>query len=98
MATSKELERQILDLPPADRERLARMAWDSLSDDPAAMADSALDAQGLNLARARDEAITRGRTIPIAADGFRRRTGGGVMRVAFKPDSQLNLRSSRGAH
>lgn len=54
MNTGIDLEREILALPAAERERLATVAWKSLVDDPGAASDRNSDAEGIETAAQRD--------------------------------------------
>ena len=75
MASIAEIEKELLQLTPAERARVALAAWESLAQDPEAAADPDLDPHGLELARARDNDLDSG-TTPLGIEEFRRRTGG----------------------
>ena len=75
MASIIELEKELLQLSPAERARIALAAWESLAQDPDAAADPDLDPHGLDLAEARDQQLNLG-TSPLGIEEFRRRTGG----------------------
>lgn len=77
MDTAKDIERRLLELPPADRARLAQKAWESLVDDPRAAPDPGIDGEGVSVALDRDREIEEGVLAPIDHNEFRRRTGGG---------------------
>ncbi len=76
MSTIIELEKEIMSLPPADRERLATAAWESLVADPEAAGDRNIDPDGIQLASQRDAEIQSGKVQPIDHAEFLRRTGG----------------------
>lgn len=76
MNTGIDLERQILALPAAERERLATVAWESLGDDPSAARDRNIDAEGIEIAAQRDAEIESGQVQPISHADFLRHTGG----------------------
>lgn len=76
MSTVLELEKEILALPAAERERLAAMVWESLSADPQGLSDRKIDPEGLELAAQRDSEIESGGVQTISHDEFVRRTGG----------------------
>lgn len=75
MATIAEIEKELLQLSPADRARVAVAAWESIARDPLAAADPDLDPKGLELAQARDADLDSG-TSPLGSEEFYRRTGG----------------------
>jgi hypothetical protein len=74
MKAITDLEKQILALSPAERERLATVAWESLVDDPNAAGNRAIDPAGVELAAQRDREIESGEVQPIDDAEFRRRT------------------------
>jgi hypothetical protein len=74
MSAPAELEKEILALSPAERERLATIAWESLVNDPAAAANSEIDPDGIELAVQRDRDIDSGKIQPIDHAEFLRRT------------------------
>ncbi len=76
MNTAVDLEKRILALPPAERERLATVAWESLVGDPGAAGDHNIDPEGIEIAAQRDAEIESGQAQPIGHDEFLRRTGG----------------------
>ena len=76
MSTLNELEKEILSLPPAERERLATAAWESLVSDPKAAGNREIDPEGIQLAAQRDAEIESGKIQPIDHAEFLRRTGG----------------------
>ena len=71
-----DLERRILALSPAERERLATLAWESLVRDPGAASDRNIDPEGIEIAAQRDANIESGQVQPIDHAEFLRRTGG----------------------
>jgi hypothetical protein len=76
MSTVLELEKEILALPAAERERLATLVWESLADDSPGLSDRTIDPDGLDLAAQRDAEIESGSVQIISHDEFVRRTGG----------------------
>ena len=76
MSTVIALEKRILALPAAERERLAAVAWESLLGDPNAAADRKIDPEGIEIAAQRDVEMEAGQVQPIARAEFLRRTGG----------------------
>ena len=76
MRTLNDLEEEILSLPPAERERLATAAWESLVSDPKAAGNREIDPEGIQLAAQRDAEIESGKIQPIDHAEFLRRTGG----------------------
>ena len=74
--TVNELEKQLLSLSSADRERLAVVMWDSLTTNPQVAANPNIDPDGLRLAEARDNELELGRQKTISHTEFVRRTGG----------------------
>ncbi|XOV86393.1 MAG: addiction module protein [Pseudomonadota bacterium] len=75
VATIAEIEKEMLQLSPSERARIAVAAWESLARDPLAAADPDLDPTGLELAQARDADLDSG-TSSLESEEFRRRTGG----------------------
>lgn len=71
----RDLEKQILALPPADREQLATIAWESLFEDPQAAMNPQVDPEGIQTAAERDAELESGRAQPIDHTEFLRRTG-----------------------
>jgi hypothetical protein len=76
MSTLIELEKEIMSLPAAERERLATAAWESLVNDPKAAANRDIDPEGIQVASQRDDEIESGKAQPIDHAEFLRRTGG----------------------
>jgi len=76
MSAITELEKEILALSPAERERLATVAWESLVSDPNAAGNRAIDPEGIQLAAQRNADIESGIVKPIDHAEFLRRTGG----------------------
>jgi hypothetical protein len=76
MENANELEKKLLDLPAADRERIVLAAWESLLRDPKALADERIDPEGILLAKGRDSEIEFGKSQTIDDKDFRRLTGG----------------------
>ena len=77
MSTITELEKEVLALPPAEREQLATAAWESLVSDPSALSDPNIDPEGINIAMQRDAELESGTIESIGHAEFIRRTGGG---------------------
>lgn len=76
MADVTQIERELLGLPPAERERLALRAWESLVENGEAASDPNIDPEGLELANERDSELDRGEVDAVEEEEFRRRTGG----------------------
>lgn len=70
MSHSKELEREALNLPPRERERLVLAMWQSLQEAPT------IDPEGIEVALRRDAEMDEGSVQPISHSEFRRRTNG----------------------
>ena len=77
MSTITELEKEVLALPPAEREQLATAAWESLVSDPSALSDPRIDPEGIDLAAQRDAELESGTIQSIGHVEFMRRTGVG---------------------
>ena len=71
-----DLEKIILALPPAEREHIATVAWDSLDGNTGAAGDRSIDAEGIEVASQRDAAIESGLVQSIGHAEFLQRTGG----------------------
>ena len=76
MADVTQIEQELLRLPPAERERLALKAWESLVESGEASSDPDIDPQGVKLASSRDAELDRGEVGVVSEKEFRRRTGG----------------------
>ena len=76
MANITEIERELLCLPAAERERLALRAWESLVESGEAASDPNIDSEGLKLANERDKELERGEVDAVEEKEFRRWTGG----------------------
>ena len=76
MNTVAEIEKVILALAPAERERIATVVWDSLADDLTAASDLGIDAEGIAVASQRDAEMELGRVKSVDHDAFLQRTGG----------------------
>jgi len=76
MSTITELEKEVLALPPTERERLATAAWESLVSYPDALCDPRIDPEGVDIAMARDAEIESGAIQAISHAEFMARTGG----------------------
>jgi hypothetical protein len=75
MSAITELEKEILALSPAERERLAMVAWESLVSDPKAASNREIDPEGIQLAAQRDAEFESDKVQPIGHAEFMRRTG-----------------------
>ena len=75
MITPEQLESELLNLPPSERERLALAVWESLEGMNGWLSDPANDAEGIALARQRDQEIESGRVAPLSQEEFCKRTG-----------------------
>lgn len=71
MADATRIEQDLLGLPPAERERLALSAWESLVESPAVSADPELDPEGVRIALRRDSALDQGVVRALSEDEFR---------------------------
>jgi hypothetical protein len=78
MSTITELEKEVLALPAAERERLATAAWESLVSDPGALSDPGIDPDGIEIALQRDAELDSGTIKAIGHAEFIRRTSGSV--------------------
>lgn len=76
MTDVAQIERELLGLPPAERERLALTAWESLIDNGESASDPNIDPAGLELANKRDTELEHGEVDAVGEEEFRRRTGG----------------------
>jgi len=76
MTNRAQIEKEILELPPTDREQLALRMWESLIADEAATADSRLDPIGIDLAIARDRQLDSGAASSLSEEEFLSRTRG----------------------
>lgn len=76
MADVTRIERALLGLPPAERERLALRAWESLVESEEAASDPNIDPEGLELANERDTELDRGEADAVSEEEFRQWTGG----------------------
>jgi hypothetical protein len=77
MSTITELEKEVLALPPSEREQLATAAWESLVSDPGALSDPDIDPEGIDIALQRDTELESGAIQAISHAEFMRRTGDG---------------------
>ncbi len=77
MSTITELEKEVLALPPAEREQLATAAWESLVSDASAVSDLSIDPEGIEIAVQRDTELESGAIQSISHAEFIKRTGGG---------------------
>jgi hypothetical protein len=76
MTDFAQIEKEVLELSPAEREQLALRMWESIIADEAATADSSVDPEGINIAQARDQEIKSGSVSTISDQEFRDRTSG----------------------
>lgn len=72
----EQLEAEILRLPARERERLAILTWESLTEDDAWRSDPDTDREGIAVARERDQEIEAGQVAPLSYEEFLRRTRG----------------------
>ncbi len=70
MSRVTDVERQLMRLPAADRERLALRAWESLVNDTSAQSDPDIDIEGIELALTRDGEIKKGAKKPLSKEEF----------------------------
>jgi hypothetical protein len=76
METASEIERKLLGMPVAERERIAVAVWESLLIDPVAVSDESIDPKAIELAEYRDRDIESGTSRPLTHAEFRQVTGG----------------------
>lgn len=76
MSNLAKLENDILSLSPAEREQLALAAWESLGDGSDLASVAALDPEGIEIAKRRDNELTEGSKEAISHEEFLRRTSG----------------------
>jgi hypothetical protein len=74
MNTVIDFDKEILALPPAERERLATVAWESLVGDRSAAGDRNIDLARIEIAAQRDAEIESRQVQPIGHAEFLRRT------------------------
>ena len=77
MTNRAQIEKEILELPPTEREQLALRMWESIIADEAATADASLDPAGIDLAKSRGHQIESGTVLSISEEEFLNRTNGG---------------------
>ena len=76
MTNRAQIEKEILELPPTEREQLALRMWESIIADESATADARLDPAGIDLAISRDQQIESGNVSSISEEEFVNRTRG----------------------
>ena len=76
MTDFAQIEKEVLELTPAEREQLALRMWESLIADEEATADSKVDTDGISIAQSRDIELEKGAVYPISDLVFRDRTSG----------------------
>lgn len=76
MSAIAEIERDLLGLPAADRERLVLKAWESLVRDPDVASNPEIDSEAVNIAIERDSEIEARKTAAMSHEEFIRRTSG----------------------
>ncbi len=76
MTEFAQIEKEVLELTPAERERLALRMWESIVADEVATADLDLDPEGINPAQARDNGLETKVVSPISDQEFCDRTSG----------------------
>lgn len=74
MMTRDQLESVLLQLPPAERERIALFAWESLEDAQEWLSDPLTDKEGVTIAKERDNDIESKAVLPLNQSEFIRRT------------------------
>ena len=74
MENTAELEKKLLGLPIAERERVIVGVWESLVSDSTAISNEKIDAEGISLAKERDSEINAGSSHTVSQDEFRRLT------------------------
>ena len=76
MSALAEIEKNLLELPTAERERLAVKAWESLVADVDASSNPAIDPEGIELAASRDAELEAAKVTALSHEEFTRRTSG----------------------
>ncbi|MCH7742736.1 MAG: hypothetical protein IIB71_08785 [Proteobacteria bacterium] len=76
MTDFAQIEKDVLELTPVEREQLALCMWESLIADEAATADSKVDSEGIGIALTRDIELENRTVDPISDQEFRDRTSG----------------------
>ena len=76
MTDFAQIEKEILELTPVEREQLALRMWESIIADETATADSNVDREGIKIAHARDLEIESSAVTPLSEQEFRDRTSG----------------------
>jgi hypothetical protein len=76
MTDFAQIEKEVLELTPVEREQLALRMWESIIADESATADFKLDPEGITIARSRDLDLENGSVSSISGEEFRRRTSG----------------------
>jgi|TARA_B110000263_G_C14944071_1_gene344970 hypothetical protein len=76
MTDFAQIEKEILELTPAEREQLALRMWESIIADEAATADSNVDREVIKIAHSRDLKIESSAVTPLSEQEFRDRTSG----------------------
>jgi hypothetical protein len=74
MSTFTELEKEVLALPPAEREQLATVAWESLITEFGALTDPGMNPEGIDIALQRATELESGAIQAISQEEFMRRT------------------------
>jgi hypothetical protein len=76
MTDFAQIEKEILELTPAEREQLALRMWESIIADEAATADLNVDREVIKIAHSRDLKIESSAVTPLSEQEFRDRTSG----------------------
>ncbi len=76
MNRMSEVEKELLELSPVEREQLALRAWESLVEDEEAQSDPTIDTEGIALAENRDGEIESGNLSLVSKEEFLCRTSG----------------------
>ncbi len=70
MSNLAKIEREAMNLTPAEREHLALSAWESLGDGSDAAINETLDPEGIEIAKNRDKELSSGSVKPISHSEF----------------------------
>ena len=74
MSSLAKIEREAMNLTPAELEHLALSAWESLGDGSDAAINETLDPEGIEIAKNRDRELSSGAVKPISHSEFLKRT------------------------
>jgi hypothetical protein len=73
MSNLANIERKVMSLSPEEREHLALCAWKSLGDGSDPAINKYLDPDGIEIAKKRDQELSKGEAKPISHAEFLRR-------------------------